>query len=280
MSASALFLLMLLTSVHGFYHHRGSTAFRRQQTASRLRATGSADVIDGFCRFTNALMRNCTVAPFQAYAAIIPAVPNQPFFDKITSPPQSPGLPRPVTLTIAASVPTALGWYGFYKFSVEEELFYDELKTKGMVTGCGGYGTLLPFVFLFLLGGATSLLPVVNQLSAPCFEAGGAWILLGQINLYRRVNELCRERFGEEPLHAWWAILPPPLDVVVGLRQVHYLAKYWADVRGETLPEDVVAERWFPFIASERFTLREFVQQPRRWFWFTQDWKDLDLDLS
>ena len=30
-------------------------------------------------------------------------------------------------------------------------------------------------------------------------------------------------------------MLPPPLDVVVGLRQVHFLAKFWADVRGEQL---------------------------------------------
>ena len=45
------------------------------------------------------------------------------------------------------------------------------------------------------------------------------------MNLYRRVNE-CFPK-GEEPLHAWWALLPPPLDVVVGFRQVHYLSEYW-----------------------------------------------------
>ena len=28
-------------------------------------------------------------------------------------------------------------------------------------------------------------------------------------------------------------LLPPPLDVVVGLRQVHYLAKYWTARRGD-----------------------------------------------
>ena len=42
---------------------------------------------------------------------------------QLTSPPQVPGISRGVSLTIAASVPTALGWYGYYKFSVEEELF-------------------------------------------------------------------------------------------------------------------------------------------------------------
>ena len=44
-------------------------------------------------------------------------------------------------MVIAASVPTGRVWYGYYKFSVEEELFRDELATTGFATGCGGYGT-------------------------------------------------------------------------------------------------------------------------------------------
>ena len=48
-----------------------------------------------------------------------------------------------MSLVIAASVPTALGWYGFYKFSVEEELFQMEIRRPGgRATGFGGYGTL------------------------------------------------------------------------------------------------------------------------------------------
>jgi hypothetical protein len=85
------------------------------------------------------------------------------------------------------------------------------------------------------------------------------------------------DRFGgEAPLYAWWALLPPPLDVVVGLRQVHFLAKYWTSVRGEPDSSDVIADTLFPFIASQRFTLKEFVNQPRRWFWFTGEAKDLN----
>jgi hypothetical protein len=87
------------------------------------------------------------------------------------------------------------------------------------------------------------------------------------VNLYRRVNDLWMERHegrgakgggedGEDsesgrgsesrgsgsaqqggevepPLHVWWALLPPPLDVVVGLRQVHFLARYWTEARGD-----------------------------------------------
>jgi hypothetical protein len=35
------------------------------------------------------------------------------------------------THTHTHSVPTLLGWYGYYKFSVEEELFQDELASEG-----------------------------------------------------------------------------------------------------------------------------------------------------
>lgn len=236
------------------------------------------DLVDGFCRWTNSAFRNLTISPVRDYLEIIPARRNMTFQEILTSPPQYPGISRPVRLTIAASVPTVLGWYGFYKFSVEEELFQDEMRREGRVTGCGGYGTLLPFVFLFLIGTAAHFLPGLDFLSSPCIEAGGVWILLGQINLYRRVNELTVEKFGgEPPLHSWWALLPPPLDVIVGLRQVHFLAKYWAAMREETFESDVFADTLFPFISSERFTLKELLKEPRRWFWFTSEAKDFDI---
>lgn len=56
--------------------------------------------------------------------------------------------------------------------------------------------------------------------------------------------------------------------------QVHFLARYWSAVRGETWEGDAVADKYFPFIASPRFTLREFFTQPSRWFWFTGEWAD------
>lgn len=280
---AAIIWFLNIRSIHSFTP--ASSGNRVVNRAARNRAADSdtppvkdSDFVDQFCRSTNDLFRSFTVAPVRDYLEIVPAKRHMTFLGKITTPPQYPGVSRGVSLTIAASVPTALGWYGFYKFSVEEELFQDELRREGKVSGCGGYGTLLPFVFLFLIGAATSVVPVVNAVSGPCFEAGGLWILIGQINLYRRVNELYADRFdGEEPLHSWWAVLPPPLDVVVGLRQVHFLAKYWASVREEDFPTDVVADQLFPFISSERFTLKEFIEQPRRWFWFTKDAKDFVL---
>jgi hypothetical protein len=168
-------------------------------------------------------------------------------------------------------VPTALGWYGYYKFSVEEELFQDEIRRTGRASGCGGYGTLFPFIWCVLIGGVAGFVFEVEGADA-IIQAGALWILLGQINLYRRVNELLVERGDGPPLHAWWALLPPPLDVVVGLRQVHFLARYWTDVRGEEWEGDPVAEQYFPFISAPRFTLKEFVRDPSIWFWFTRDW--------
>ena len=81
----------------------------------------------------------------------------------------------------------------------------------------------------------------------------------------------------EPPLHAWWAFLPPPLDVVVGLRQVHFLSEFWRVERGEEYDKDIIAEELFPFISSERFTLKQFTLEPRRWFWFSKKWEDFDF---
>ena len=114
----------------------------------------------------------------------------------------------------------------------------------------------------------------IHDLGSTIIEAGGLWILLSQINLYRRVNELLEEQGEEAPLHAWWAILPPPFDVIVGLRQVHFLSLYWSGRRGKALDRDYVAEELFPFISSERFTLEQFVREPRG-FWFTKSAGDL-----
>jgi hypothetical protein len=58
---------------------------------------------------------------------------------------------------------------------------------------------------------------------------------------------------------------------------VHFLAKYWAAVREETFQQDVFADTLFPFISSERFTLKELFKEPRRWFWFTSEAKDFDI---
>ena len=215
-----------------------------------------------------------TVLPFVRDAVRIrESTPQASPLATLTSPPELPGLSRPVWLVIAASVPTALGWYGYYKFSVEEESSFTTSCREGRVTGCGGFGTLFPFVWCVLFGGA-GLATGVPHADA-LLELGGVWIIAGQVNLYRRVNELVAKAGGEPPVYAWWALLPPPLDVVVGLRQVHFLTKYWAEQRGDAVEADRFAEEWFPFMSAPRFTLLEFVRSPKICFGVTKEWDDL-----
>lgn len=165
-------------------------------------------------------------------------------------------------------------------------MYQYELQTEGKVTGCGGYGTLFPFVFGVIIGFPLSFLP--GTPGQFILDSAALWILLGQVNLYRRVNELCTEtdeiqkELGVDgpPLYEWWALLPPPLDVVVGLRQVHFLSEYWRVKRGEDYDKDIIAEELFPFISDkERFTLKTFARTPSMWFWFTKDRKDFDFQF-
>jgi hypothetical protein len=239
---------------------------------------------------TISIRKNLVIEPVRNYVETQPAesvvTSTSNPLTKLTAPPEVPGIPRPVWLTILGSVPTALGWYGYYKFSVEEELYQYEMEKEGRVSGCGGYGTLFPFVYGILIGFPLSLLHIPG--GEFLVEAAGAWILLGQINLYRRVNELCTESeeiktklgLDEPPLYEWWAILPPPLDVVVGLRQVHFLSEYWRVIRKYPKEKDIIAEELFPFISMpERFTLKQFFRRPKYWFWFTKDMSDFELDF-
>jgi len=225
------------------------------------------------------------IQPVKEYVKIRPGgTASADILSKLTAAPEVPGIPRPVWLTVLGSVPTLLGWYGYYKFSAEEELFQYELQTEGKVSGCGGYGTLFPFVYGVIIGFPLTLVHI--PLGDTLIQLASFWILAGQVNLYRRVNELCEEAKTElglidgPVLWEHWALLPPPIDVVVGLRQVHFLSEFWRVKRGEPYVKDTIAEDLFPFISTkQRFTLKEFFRTPSMWFWFTKDWKDFDFEF-
>ena len=280
------------------------TSPSKASSSSSLSSIFSEEDVSNFCKGTNKFWKGLVIEPVRNYVEIREGGPDSPtdILSKLTAPPEVPGLSRPVWFTILGSVPTALGWYGYYKFSVEEELYQHELQTNpnGYVSGCGGYGTLFPFVYAIIVGFPLSFLHI--PVGESILQLAAFWILAGQVNLYRRVNELCfedesirRELLSgltlpgddqdandeaQPPLYAWWALLPPPLDVVVGLRQVHFLSEYWRVVRGDPYDKDIIAEELFPFISSKRFTLKQFVRKPSNWFWFTKKIEDFDnIDL-
>jgi len=78
-------------------------------------------------------------------------------------------------------------------------------------------------------------------------------------------------------MHTFGTVRAPPFFFAAGQRQVHFLAKYWAERNGQEWQEDKIAECWFPFISSPRFTLKELIRRPSIWFWFTKDIKDFDI---
>lgn len=184
-------------------------------------------------------------------------------FGKLTSPPGEPGVPRPLWLVILGSVPSGLLWYGYYKFAVEEELLEMEVREGKTPKGLGGFGTLGPFVYGCLLG------PVAYIFHLP---GGMNWTNLGivfiyytQFVLYDRVNELYRDEGLEEPLSLWWTLpIFFPFDLIVGLRQVHYLSQYWNRKRDIEAPLDPVVD-FFPFIGAPKFTWVDFFLTPALW---------------
>lgn len=269
-----MLLVMLVVTTRAFvlppHAPRGRSALRATPSEAQL------DPVSAFCVGTNEFWKKLVVQQVREAVQTRPGgTAGAGFLERALAPPETPGIPRPVWFTIAASVPTGLVWYGYYKFSVEQEIFEWELAQEGKVTGCGGFGTLFPFVYGVIVGGPLALahLPAGDLI----LELSAAWLLCGQVNLYRRVNEYFPDA---PPLHAWWALLPPPFDVVVGLRQVHFLSEYWKTVRETPDSPDPIAEEWFPFISAPRFTLLEFATTPKMWFGFTRDWPDIELPAA
>jgi len=188
----------------------------------------------------------------------------------------SPGVPRPLWLVIAASIPTALFWYGAgYKMLAEEELYQYEVEQLGGARGFGGPGTMGPFIIGLALGPLTALLGLPG--GASWGLVGFVWIYFTQYLLYERVNELFEARGLPPPLHVWWLIFPG-FNLLSGLRQVHFLSEFWYKERGEQAPDDPVV-KFFPFIGADRYTWREFLRRPALWCELLKDVPDVDNDF-
>jgi hypothetical protein len=138
---------------------------------------------------------------------------------------------------------TGLAYYGWYKWVIQ-----DELK---QYTGSDWSGAvcLLP-VGLGVIG------PQLLRLYDPDVPGwfgwfsllGIGWIYLVQFRLYRTVNRLYQQTGLPEPLTVWWLFVPG-LNLIVGLRQIHFLSRYWAMQRGEAV-SDPIADR-LPLFFSE-----------------------------
>lgn len=136
------------------------------------------------------------------------------------------GKPRPLWQVILFSVATLMLYYGWYKWIIQEEL----RRYNGF--GWSGTLSLAPFV----LGVAIPQLLWIFDPDVPGWFGwfslvGIAWIYIVQFKLYRTVNELYRQAGMKEPLVVWWIFIPG-FNLIVGLRQIHFLSEYWAIKQG------------------------------------------------
>lgn len=146
------------------------------------------------------------------------------------------GQPRPLWKVIALSVVTGLAYYGYYKWVIQEEL----RQYRGQ--GWSGTLCLLPFIVGLLLPQALRILdPDVPGWFGWFSLLGIIWIYIVQFRLYQDVNALFQQAGQKPPLVIWWLFVPG-LNLVVGLRQIHFLSQYWASVMQETMP-DPIADR-------------------------------------
>merc|ERR1719203_533125 len=101
------------------------------------------------------------------------------------------------------------------------------------------------------------------------FERVALQPYLNQWFLYDKVNKLFMEDGRPAPLDTW-GLLVPGWNFVTGIRQIHFLAEYWALERGEELPRDAFAEL-FPFARKPTLSLWELATTPALWF----NWKSV-----
>jgi hypothetical protein len=143
------------------------------------------------------------------------------------------GKPRPLWQVILLSGATGLLYYGYYKWIIQEEL----RQHNGQ--GWSGTLCLLPFVLGVAIPPALAQFdPDVPSWFAWFFLLGVVWIYIVQFRLYCTVNDLYRQAGLKPPLIVWWMFIPG-LNLIVGLRQIHFLSEYWAQQQGRNIQDPI-----------------------------------------
>ena len=137
----------------------------------------------------------------------------------------TPGKPRPLWKVILYSVFSGLLYYGYYKWVIQDEL----RRYQG--GGWSGAVCLTPFILGVILPQALWYFdPDVLGWFGWFSLLGVIWIYIVQFRLYQSVNGLYTAAGLKPPLRIWWLFVPG-LNLLVGLRQIHFLSEYWAMAR-------------------------------------------------
>ncbi|MGI8504808.1 MAG: hypothetical protein ACR2LR_27300 [Hassallia sp.] len=152
------------------------------------------------------------------------------------------GKARPLSQVIFLSVISGMLYYGWYKWIIQEELRH--------YNGFGWSGTLS--LAPFLLGIAVPQALRIFDPDVPGWFGwfsllGIVWIYIVQFKLYQTVNQLYSQGGMKEPLVVWWLFVPG-LNLIVGLRQIHFLSQFWAKEQG-IIVKDSLAEN-IPFLSN------------------------------
>lgn len=143
------------------------------------------------------------------------------------------GTPRPLWRVVLWSAVTLLAYYGYYKWVIQDEL------RRYTGEGWSGAVSLLPFVTGVSLPLLLAWLdPDVPRQFAWFALLGVVWIYIVQFKLYCTVNCLYREAGMKEPLVVWWLFVPG-LNLLVGLRQIHFLSQFWAMKQNTSLVDPI-----------------------------------------
>lgn len=159
-----------------------------------------------------------------------------------------PGTPRALSPVILWSAVTLLVYYGYYKWVIQDEL------RRYTGEGWSGAASLLPFLTGVTLPPLLAWLdPDVPPEFAVLSLLGVVWIYIVQFRLYRTVNRLYQEAGMPKPLVVWWLFIPG-LNLIVGLRQIHFLSQFWA-MKHNTSVADPIAKTLPALFATVIFTV-------------------------